>query len=267
MRTKEKENGRENETRTRSYAIAGTIAIAFALIAALMVMPATAFEPGECDIYVHDGQSIDAAVDSATDGQTVCVYNGTYGGFIEIDTPNVTLKGEGADVVTWDGGSEHQIVFGTYDASGCILEGFTIKGTKAGADLVISLAPDCIIRNCVFEGLTFQQGIQISAKNTTFENNVVLNAAGSINALTVSKDAESSTIINNSIIGNIFPGAYPGAVCLYARNCTIANNTITNNTGAAMILAYYTGYYNAENYTITRNTISGNTKQRYLAMV
>ena len=40
MRTKEKENG--SEMRTRSYALAGTFAIAIALIAAIMVMPAMA---------------------------------------------------------------------------------------------------------------------------------------------------------------------------------------------------------------------------------
>ena len=55
MRTKEKENGSETRTRTRSYAIAGIVAIAFALIAAMIVMPAAAqLADTPWPMYCHD---------------------------------------------------------------------------------------------------------------------------------------------------------------------------------------------------------------------
>jgi len=199
-----------------------------ALIGAMMaITPVAAFEPGECDITVCasgcDYTSMEVAAESATDGQTVCVYNGTYGGFITINTPNVTLKGEGADVVIWDGGSDNKIVFGDVsDASGCILEGFTIKGAVAGSDLVKPLAPDCIIRNCVFEGITFTFGIQLGGENTTFENNVISNTTGDICALYIVGD--SCTIVNNTIRDNT--GA---AISLDGEVTTCENNIVTKN--------------------------------------
>ena len=202
------------------------IACIIALIAAIIVMPAAAFEPGECDIEVHLGDSIDTKVDSASDGQTVCVYAGTYGGFITIDTPNITLKGEGADVVTYDGESDHKIIIGdTADASGCILEGFTIKGDVAGADLVKPLAPDCIIRNCVFEGMTNVLGVQLFGENTTFMNNVVSDTTGDFCAL--------------YIVGS---------------HSTIDNNTLRDNIGAGISLEESTGF----DIKVTKNNITSN---------
>ena len=199
------------------------IACIIALIAAIIVMPAAAFEPGECDIEVHLGDSIDTKVDSASDGQTVCVYAGTYGGFITIDTPNIILKGEGAAVVTYDGESDHKIIIGdTMDASGCILEGFTIKGDEAGADLVRPLAPDCIVRNCVFEGMTNDLGVLLQGENTTFMNNVVSDTTGVFCALYI--EGSHSTIVNNTVRDNT--GA---AISLDGELTTCENNIVTKN--------------------------------------
>ena len=195
-----------------------------ALIVVIMVMPAAAaFEPGECDIYVYSGQSIDAAVDSASDGQTVCVYNGTYSGVISVNTPNITLKGEGADVVTYQDDTVY-IVFGdTGDASGCIIEGFKIVNTNKGIQ-VMEPAPNCIIRSCAFELTNPDNGILIGAMNTSFMNNVVLNSLPAYG--TVQPWAASCILVNNTFIDN--PGA---AMYLYLTpNSVFARNNFSNNS-------------------------------------
>ena len=198
------------------------------LLGAIMVMPASAKTWYVDDDGGYDFTTIQDAINAASDGDMVFVYNGTYGGRVSIRTPNITVKGEGADVVTYVGGPEsyHKIVIGDAgeDASGCILEGFTLKqrGSELGGDLVKPYAPNCIIRNCVFEGLV--KGIGLAGCNTTFENNVVLNAAN--DAIAVSG----------------------------VSSCKIVNNTIEGTGNAAIVISDPAG----TNNVITRNNISSN---------
>lgn len=208
----------------------GTICIVciIALIAAMMVMPVAAFEPGECDIEVHSGDSIDAKVDSASDGQTVCVYEGTYGWF-SINTPNITLKGEGADVVTLDCSGTRSAIGNVepHYAPGCIVDGFKFVNSDKGIE-VHQGSPDCIIRNCVFEGIT--STVTLSASNTTFENNVVRNSTTDC-AVKLYGGASTTTIVNN-VIENITHATYgDGLVLQSPSNCRITNNSIKNNDG------------------------------------
>jgi pectin methylesterase-like acyl-CoA thioesterase len=135
--------------------------LAVALIGAMMVItPASAaFEPGECDITVCasgcDYSSIQSAVNVASDGDTICVYNGTYIGSHNINKPNITLKGEGVDVVVLHGTEGVNIVEiggGPSDAPGCIVEGFNFNATSSDLGVVVfSTAPNCIIRNTIFD--------------------------------------------------------------------------------------------------------------------
>ena len=227
------------------------------LIAVMMVTPASATTRYVCPTC--DFTNIQTALDASSDGDTVFVYNGTYSGyFVSINKPNVTLKGEGADVVTYDGENDYkiQMTAGVADAPGCILEGFTITGAVAAADLVKPLAPDCIVRNCVFEGLTGSYGPSIVASNTTFENNVIQNSAVQ-NAVFYLCVGDHSTIANNIFRDNPITGTKARAIYLkQTNNNTFVNNTIVNNTGAGIRLYKSTTVDN----TFTKNNISGNTK-------
>ena len=237
-----------------------------ALIAVIIVMPAAAgFEPGECDITVCasgcDYSSIQDAVDAASAGDTICVYNGTYHeGEIRIlgaAKRNIKLKGEGADKVTLDGGGSSYIIGIGGDsmengASGCVVEGFKMINSQKGIEIA-SFAPDCIVRNCVFEGLTNDLGIVLVASNTTFENNIISNSSGAYYSMEITPAADSCTIANNTFKDGIFTDTtWSGAIGLEANNCTIVNNTIVNNTGAGILLNA------ANNNTIARNNIYSN---------
>lgn len=211
------------------------IVLIIAVLSVVMITPASA-----TTWYVHEGELIQTAIDGASSGDTVFVYNGTYyEGTIRIMSAakrNITLKGEGVDVVTLDGGgSSDNIGIGgdsmDNGASGCIVEGFKMINTQKGIDIA-SFAPDCIIRNCVFEDLTWKYGIPLYATNTTFENNIVSNAQSTYMAVDVKKDC---TIVNNTIKGST-SGAGISLDGALAINCIVTKNNLTSNAYAGIEL-------------------------------
>ena len=217
-----------------------------ALLGAMMVTPASAMT-----WYVHDGESIWDTINGANDGDTVFVYNGTYGVFA-INTPNITLKGEGADVVTVDcGGTTCAIGNQQVTSAGCIVDGFKFVNSNDGINVEPD-SPDCIIRNCVFEGLTNEYALGMTGSNTTFVNNVVLDSQGAGHIV-----GENCIYMNNVITGgtSIYASVRPDG-----NSCKFINNTITNGAGAGML--FYGS--NAVNNIITKNNISSNAKGFWL---
>ena len=208
------------------------IVLIIAVLAVVMIMPVMAFEPGECDIEVHPGDNLDAKVDSATDGQTVCVYAGTYGWF-SINTPNITLKGEGADKVTLDCGGTRSAIGNVepHCAPGCIVDGFKFVNSDEGID-VNSGAPNSIVRNCVFEGMTQALGVLLHGENTTFMNNVVSDTTGDYCALYIA--GSHSTIDNNTFRDNIGAGISIGESTGF--DIKVTKNNITSNAYAGIEL-------------------------------
>ena len=211
-----------------------------ALLSAIIVMPASAeFEPGECDICVHEGESISSALQSAYPGDTICLYNGTHGVF-HIRMPNITVKGEGADVVTCDGRGAYDIRIGvgtSVPCSGCVVEGLKVRNTKRA--LWVN-SPDCIIRDCIFEEMHPVDigNIYLNADNTTFENNVVLNANSTRYAIRM---YHSSCIFRNNTIAN--SAGEHGAILIGgdldlgtggANNVFVQNNFVSNNYGVTL---------------------------------
>ena len=227
--------------------------------------------------YVDDGGGpgidyvdIQPAIEAADPGDTIFVYNGTYctghweyygGGHFSdscfsVTKPNLTITGEGSTVVILDIREESSIEL-LYDeqegwnASGCVIEGFKVVNSSGGIGAPLG-ADDCIIRNCVFEGLTNDYAIGIGGSNTTFVNNVVLNSQGAGHIT-----GENCIYMNNVITGgtSIYASVRPDG-----NSCKFINNTITNGAGAGML--FYES--NAVNNTIRKNNISSNAKGFWL---
>ena len=239
-----------------------------ALLSAMMVTPATATT---WDVY--EGQSIQDAINNAVPEDTVFVHAGTYvlsdavQFCLFLDKQNITLKGEGADMVTLDnnGGAivigVHHTDYNEVDAHGCVVEGFTMTNSTYGV-LVYPIAPHCIIRNNVFDGFT-DRAFQTDASNTIFEDNIVTNTTGKYTAVYVGSisgtgSISSCVIANNTIIDNKCTSATSSrALCIrYATNCIIANNIITGNNGDGIRIWTTT----AADNTIKGNNISSNTR-------
>ncbi|RZN36786.1 MAG: hypothetical protein EF813_06405 [Methanosarcinales archaeon] len=196
------------------------IVCVIALLGAMMVTPAAA-----ATWYVHEGESIQAAIDSALDGDTIFVHEGTYNcGCLELNTPNVTLKGESADVVILDGlgAPDNMRIGGSSGAYGCIVEGFNMTNANYGVT-PFPIAPNCIFRNNVF--YKQNQNIMIGAANITFINNIVLEQGNAYYSVQV--HAPSCTIVNNTIRDCTASGiSLETGDCV---DCIVANNNIISN--------------------------------------
>ncbi|MDI9394115.1 MAG: PKD domain-containing protein, partial [Euryarchaeota archaeon] len=221
--------------------------IFIALLCTMLITPAEAMLmiPEEAKTwYVDDSGGADftnirAAVNSASSGDTIFVYAGTYDGF-EIPVPYLTIKGEGPDLVTVYGRIDIPMTAYYANATGTILEGMKITR----APLISSPCSDTTIRNCVFDGLS---SIDLRAERITFENNVISNITGN-NALCL-RGAHNS-IVKNNIIKN----CTGSAIWLRGANITVKNNHIESNG-----YGFYFRDAGNEN-KIYLNTITGNTQ-------
>jgi parallel beta-helix repeat protein len=205
-----------------------------ALLGAMMVTPAAA-----TTWYAYDNATLKTAFENQQSGDTIFIYNGTYdiyavGGY-NINVPNLKVIGEGADIVTLDCVSGHNIRMpdSSGNATGSVLDGVRVVNSPGGLLLgTYGPAPDCIIRNCVFDGMTSSESCQLKADNVTFENNVILNPACDYCALCVLGDC--CTIVNNTIEGNT--GAGISLELDYPKNNIVTRNNLISNAYAGIEL-------------------------------
>jgi parallel beta-helix repeat protein len=207
------------------------------------------------DIYPDDPDgTVYNIMQNARSGDVLYFHAGIYQSDIlsvYFGRPYVTWKGEGADVVTFDMGGDYIRIgdSGDGNGTGCVLEGIRIVDSTVGVTVHAS-APNVIIRNCVFDGMTDSEGIGIYAENCLFENNIVMNTAGGYCAFHIDNGANNCTVVNNTFTNNVGAG-----VSLYhgVDGCTVTGNTIVSNGYAGIELYEATGVN-----TIYGNNITGN---------
>ena len=201
--------------------------------------------------YVEEGESIQAAVDAAKDGDTIIVRDGIYVENVNVNK-RLTIKSEN--------GSENCIVEAEYFSDHVFevktnyvnISGFTVKGAtscpnKAG----IYLAADhCIISNNNCSNNLYGINLWIFTNNNTISNNnCSLNYRNGI-LLWFSN--------NNNISNNNFYSNYGGGIHLgYSDNSSISNNDCLNNDFGIGL-----GY--SDNNNISDNNCSNNDYGVYL---
>jgi len=154
-----------------------------------LIAPAAAVTPCEGDICVNtsgwwrDGGAftasstpIQAAVNAATAGETICVKAGSYTENVDIATSHLTLQGEGADVVTVRAANADDHVF-EVTADWVNICGFVVTGATGNykAGIHLDNADRCnILENNVSDN---DYGIFIgdSNNNTLYHNNLINN--------------------------------------------------------------------------------------------
>ncbi|WP_281085414.1 PKD domain-containing protein, partial [Methanosarcina acetivorans] len=227
----------------------GIFLILFALICIVLIGPAEAKTWYVDDSGEADFTDIQTAVNSASSGDTIFVYSGTYSGFY-VNIPYLSIIGEGADVVTV--GSSIYLPEGSsawQNATGTVLQEMKITASPMIGYSSLGTVSDITIRDCTFEGISSSIAVYLRSTNrVVFENNVISNCTGN-NALVAKGD--SCIITNNSIQNN--KNAY--AIVFYqATNTTVKNNHIESNN-----IGFYFNNAGNEN-KIYLNSLSNNSQ-------
>ena len=175
-----------------------------------------------------DYTSIQAAIDAANPGDTIFVFNGTYYENVWVNK-QITLMGEGADVVTVQPASASWNVF-VVSADYVNLSGFNVEGapgsgaTGAPVGILLTNVVHCVISNNIISYTA--SGIRvISSSNNIVSSNNISNCYWGI-------FARSSS--NNVIGNNDISATYDSGVFLWqSQNNTITSNTITKWEGSS----------------------------------
>ena len=189
---------------------------------------------------------IQAAVDNANAGETICVAAGSYTENVNVNK-QLTLRGEGADVVTVTAASSSYHVF-EVTADYVNISGFTATRITSywSAGICLISADHCNIseNNCSNNNY----GIYLSSSNN---NTLANNTANSNNNYGIFLyDSNNNTLANNTANSNVHNGIY--------LSSSSNNNTLTSNTASSN---NYHGIYlssSSNNNTLTSNTANSN---------
>jgi parallel beta-helix repeat protein len=182
--------------------------------------------------------SIQSAVDDASPGDTVFVYNGTYYEVLVVNK-TIDLIGENRDSTVIDGGWGTYVVYISSDR--VTISGFTILNGYYGIFLDSS-SDNTIIGNNV--NSTNGYGIFLDSSS----NNFITGNTASINGWGITLDTSN----NNTIIGNNASNNFYGIVLIDSSSNTIIGNTANSNNNYGITLG------TSNNNTVIGNNASNN---------
>ncbi|HJH27295.1 MAG TPA: hypothetical protein C5S37_11150 [Methanophagales archaeon] len=198
-------------------------------------------------IYVPtDYPTIQEAIDAASPGDTVFVWNGSYyeDGGVNITKDRITLQGEDANTTTIHGmWTAEMVVYVTGNYVN--FSGFTVAGsTEDGYGIYVTTGDNCIISdNFIIEG-NYGYGIYLnnSANSTVSHNNASKHDFG------ICLSSSNNCLISDNIANS---NRNQGIKLVFSSNCTLKNN-IANSNGWSIYL------YFSSNCTVINNIANSN---------
>jgi nitrous oxidase accessory protein len=186
--------------------------------------------------------TIQEAINNATNGDTVFVYNNTYNENVDTKLKKITLLGEDRDTTIIVGQTTSAVLrIGVSDTT---VSGFTMMGTPTETIIqVVSLTDNIFITNNVLKNGAY--GIVLSSttsKVTVTDNTIINNAFIGIQLQTSTYDIIQGNRIENN-------GAQGIELSLSSNHNSILNNSISNNAKEAILIS---------GLACTENSIQGN---------
>jgi nitrous oxidase accessory protein NosD len=173
-------------------------------------------------IPVAPGESVQAAIEAAGDGDTIALAAGTYVEDIDFLGKAVTVLGEGPDTVLQGTGTGSVVRFVSGEGPDSVLDSVVVTGGLAerGGGILITDASPTVRRNIVFANRARRQGsgIHVERSSASIHNNAVLyNSTAQVDPHSVEVVDASPAIVNNTIARNdsngiILRGASPAEV-------------------------------------------------------
>lgn len=193
--------------------------------------------------------SIQAAVNAASNGDTVYVYDGTYYENIMIDDKSINLVGEDRNSTIIDGMRKDDAI--SISANNVVISSFTIKNSNICGVSLSSQSPNSIIKGNIIKNNN-RYGIQcsLSSNNTIYGNTITDQESG-----IVLDDYSYNHAIygNNNITGNTVKNSRWGIRLDVSNNNIITANILMDNDEGIRLVSSSGG-----NNTITANTFIGN---------
>lgn len=186
--------------------------------------------------------TIQAAINNATNGDTIFVYNNTYNENIDTKLKKISLMGEERDITIIQGQTTAPVVrIGSSDVT---IAGFTVIGTPTEVVIqVASLSDNVFIFNNVIKDGGYGISLLPTTSKVTISDNTIINHAFiGIQLQTSSYDVISGNRIENN-------GGQGIELSLSSNHNSILNNSIINNAKEAILVG---------GITSTENTIAGN---------
>lgn len=216
-----------------------------------------------------DKATIQAAIDAASNGDTVLVSDGTYKENIDFKGKAINVRSvNGATTTTIDGGKlDYVVKFITSEGRSSVLEGFTITNGYPGGINIGNASP--IVQNNNITANTGCSGIGLNigsasplVLNNTISNNVQAGCSGGPGGAgmeIIGASADGAQIIGNTITGNNSGnGVNGGGIGLWTPGpVLIQNNFISNNTSDSG--GGIGGANDTSAVRIIQNVITGNT--------
>lgn len=249
-----------------------TIAAGAALLAAAASLASASGVHAAATITVPAMEpTIQAAINAASNGDTVLVSSGTYTENIDFHGKAITVESsQGAAATTIDGGAAGPVArFATNETRSAVLQGFTLRNgltlaanAYEGGGVYIAGASPSILNNVIVDNFgCIGVGVAVDISSALIQGNTITGndettCSGGIGGGVLLRGANSAQLIDNTITVN--RSDFGGGVALFAAGTpAVDNNVIENNAANSEGGGLYV--VNQSDAALVQDIVAGNT--------